>query len=127
MTAEFAELPRLARVYDHRDANGRPVAVRASLPTHLRDRLLAYLDSAPIVLAARSFEVDEFIPSVRDVPLIFRTDGEWIWSGAVSHYLRKHAFPPDPELLRHIVARDFLLGEVSPEAKRLAVHVITTA
>ncbi|AYF77076.1 hypothetical protein D7D52_28360 [Nocardia yunnanensis] len=126
MTAGFDELPRLARVYDHRDDSGRPVAVRASLPTPLRDRLLTYLDSAPIVLAARSFEVDEFIPSVQDVPLTFRTDGVWIWSGAVSHYLRKHAFPPDPDLVRHIIARDFQLGEVSPEAKDLAVRVITT-
>lgn len=126
MNAEFGELPRLARVYDHRDDGGRPVAVRASLPSHLRDRLLTYLDSAPIVLAARSFEVDEFIPSVRDVPLTFRTDGVWIWSGAVSHYLRKHALPPDPELVRHIVARDFVLSEVSAEAKSLAVRVITT-
>ncbi|WP_433564601.1 hypothetical protein ACQP1O_04345 [Nocardia sp. CA-151230] len=126
MSAEFDELPRLARVYDHRDENGRPVAVRASLPSHLCDRLLAYLDSAPIVLAARSFEVDEFIPSVRDVPLTFRTDGVWIWSGAVSHYLRKHAFPPDPELVRHIIARDFQFREVSPEEKNLAVRVITT-
>ncbi|MGW4117320.1 hypothetical protein [Nocardia sp. NPDC004711] len=74
----------------------------------------------------RSFEADEFIPSVRDVPLTFRTDGVWIWSGAVSHYLRKHAFPPDPELVSHIIARDFQFREVSPEEKNLAVRVITT-
>lgn len=126
MSAEFDHQPRLARVYDSRDNSGCPLAVREPLPAELRDRVLAYLDSAPIVLAARSFEVDEFAPADRDVPLTFRTDGAWIWSGSVSHYLRKHALPPDPELLRHIVDRDFQLGEVSAEAMTLAVRVITT-
>ncbi|MFD6353560.1 hypothetical protein [Nocardia tengchongensis] len=126
MTAEFDEPPRLARVYDGLDDSGRPITVREPLTADLRDRILAYLNSAPIVLAARSFEVDEFAPSDRDVPLTFRTDGVWIWTGAVSHYLRKHDLPPDPELVRHITTRDFWLGEVSAEAKDLAVRIITS-
>ncbi|MFE3103061.1 hypothetical protein [Nocardia tengchongensis] len=126
MSADFDELPRLARVYDSRDDSGRPIAVREPLPADLRDRVLVYLNSAPIVLAARSFEVDEFTPSDRDVPLTFRTDGVWIWAGAVSHYLRKHALPPDPELVRHIISRDYQLGDVTAQAKDLAVRVITT-
>ncbi|MFF0609176.1 hypothetical protein ACFYUD_10950 [Nocardia tengchongensis] len=126
MSAEFDGLPRLARVYDGRDDSGRPIAVREPLPADLRDCILAYLNSAPIVLAARSFEVDEFAPSDRDVPLTFRTDGFWIWAGAVAHYLGKHALPPDPDLVRHIIARDYRLGEVTADAKDLAVRVITT-
>ncbi|MGW4351647.1 hypothetical protein ACWELJ_06095 [Nocardia sp. NPDC004582] len=125
MSAEFDELPRLARVYDGRDDSGRPIAVREPLPADLSDRILAYLNSAPIVLAARSFEVDEFAPSDRDVPLTFRTDGVWIWAGAVSHYLRKHALPPDPELVSHIISREYRLSEVTSEAKDQAVRVIT--
>ncbi|GAB2562499.1 hypothetical protein [Nocardia heshunensis] len=123
--ADGIELPRLAHVYDARDTDGRPVAAREALSPQLREQVLAYLESAPIVLAARSFEVDEFIPSDRDVPLTFRTDGVWIWSGSVHHYLRKHGLPPEPDLVRHIRDRDFRIGEVSAAAKEMAVRVIT--
>ncbi|MGW4245441.1 hypothetical protein [Nocardia sp. NPDC004722] len=123
--ADGIELPRLAHVYDARDEDGRPVAVREALSPQLREQILAYLERAPIVLAARSFEVDEFAPSDRDVPLTFRTDGVWIWSGSVYHYLRKHNLPPEQDLVRHIIDRDFQLGEVSAADKDMAVRVIT--
>ncbi|WP_067666979.1 hypothetical protein [Nocardia miyunensis] len=119
--------PRLARVYDGRDPNGHPIADRAPLDPALTEALLTYLESAPIILAARSFDVDEFAPTDRDVPLNYRTDGTWIWAGSVPHYLRKHGLSPEPELVRHVQARDFLLGEVDSAAKDRAVSVITGA
>lgn len=128
MSMEFGELPqlpRIARVYDGRDDTGRPLAIREPLPPSLRDSVLAYLASAPVVLAARSYEVDEFTPTDRDVPLTFQTDGVWIWSGSVAHYLRKHNLPPEPELVRHIVDRGFRLGEVDEGTQNLAVRIIT--
>ncbi|MBL1075192.1 hypothetical protein JK358_12395 [Nocardia sp. 2] len=117
--------PRLARVYDGRDAQGRPFAERAEVPPEALESVLVYLESAPVVLAARSFDTDEFAPGDRDVPLNFRTDGVWIWAGAVPHYLRKHALPPEPELLRHISEREFQIGEVGEDTLDLAVRVIT--
>lgn len=120
------ESPRLARVYDGRDESGHPIAVREALPWWLREGIISYLEHAPIVLAARSFDVDEFAPSERDVPLTFRTDGVWIWSGSVPHYLRKHDLPPEPELVQHIIDRGFQHGEISAEAKDLALKVITS-
>lgn len=117
---------RLARVYDGRDQNGHPLVTdRSPLDPELRDRLLAYLESAPVILAARSFDPDEFAPGEVDVPLNYRTDGTWIWAGAVPHYLRKHDLCPDPELVLHILDRDFRLGEVDKATKNLAVSVIT--
>ncbi|MEC3913317.1 hypothetical protein [Nocardia sp. CDC160] len=117
--------PRMAKVYDGKDAEGRPVVGRAVLEGNLRTAVLAYLESAPVVLAARSFEEDEFAPGDRDVPLTFRTDGVWVWAGAVAHYLHKHGLPPEEELVRHITARGFRVGEVSEAAQRAAVQVIT--
>ncbi|WP_330183398.1 hypothetical protein OHB26_06950 [Nocardia sp. NBC_01503] len=116
---------RLARVYDGRDESGRPVAVREPVIPWFQDQLLSYLESAPVVLAARSFDVDEFAPEQRDVPLNFRTDGVWVWSGSVPHYLRKHRLPPEPELVEHIMARAFRLDEVDEATKDAAVRLIT--
>ncbi|MQY24990.1 hypothetical protein [Nocardia aurantia] len=116
---------RLARVYSGRDDTGRPIVDRPAIDTELREALLTYLESAPIVLAARSFAVDEFIPAERDVPMNYRTDGAWIWSGSVSHYLRKHGLSPEPELVLHILDRNFHLGEVDDTTKDLAVSLIT--
>ncbi|MEV6771268.1 hypothetical protein AB0N05_21875 [Nocardia sp. NPDC051030] len=125
MDAGSDQALRLAHVYDGRDDGGRPIAVREPLPGDLLDGILSYLESAPVVLAARSYDVDEFVPTERDVPLNFRTDGAWIWSGSVPHYLRKHGLPPEPELVRHIVDRGFRIGEVDEAAKDAAVRIIT--
>lgn len=117
--------PRMAKVYDGKDADGRPVADRPAVEGNTRTAVLAYLESAPIVLAARSFEQDEFAPADRDVPLNFRTDGVWVWAGAVAHYLHKHGLPPELELVEHITSRGFRVGEVSNAAQDAAIRVIT--
>ncbi|MFI1915047.1 hypothetical protein [Nocardia sp. NPDC020380] len=119
--------PRMARVYDGRDENGRPTVSRPQLNPNIRAALLAYLESAPIVLAARSFDADEFVPGERDVPLNFRTDGVWVWAGAVPHYLIKHGVPPEPDLVRHIADRGYQMGLVDESARQAAVRVITSA
>ncbi|MFC7426498.1 hypothetical protein [Nocardia tengchongensis] len=117
--------PRMARVYDGKDADGRPVADRPAVDGNTRMAVLAYLESAPIVLAARSFEQDEFVPGDRDVPLNFRTDGVWVWAGAVPHYLHKHGLAPEPELVQHIANRGYRVGEIGDAAQRAAIQVIT--
>lgn len=117
---------RLARVYDGRDANGRPVVDRPEVDPQLHQALLTYLESAPVILAARSLDVDEFAPADRDVPLNYRTDGAWIWAGAVPHYLRKHGLAPERELIEHIRRHNFRMAEVDSATKNLAVTLITS-
>ena len=116
---------RTAHVYDGRDEAGRPVVNRQMLDPQLAEALLTYLEAAPVVLAARNLDVDEFVPTDQDVPLNFRTDGAWIWAGAVPHYLRKHGLPPEPDLVAHIVARGFRLDEVDEATRERAVTSIT--
>ncbi len=116
---------RTAHVYDGRDEAGRPVVNRQAVEPQLRDALLTYLEAAPVVLAARNLDVDEFVPGEQDVPLNFRTDGTWIWAGAVPHYLRKHGLPPEPALIQHILDRNFQVTEVDEATKDRAVTLIT--
>ncbi|MEC3979848.1 ferredoxin [Amycolatopsis sp. H20-H5] len=117
---------RTPRIYDGLDASGRPVVNREPLTPAERERVLAYLDAAPVVLAARSYDTDAFDPDrPAAVPLNFRTDGSWTWPGAVAYYLREHELAPDPELLTHIRAARFTLPEVGEPARDLALAAIT--
>lgn len=119
---------RQPRVYDGLDATGRPVVNRPALAAEERDRVLDYLANAPVVLAARSYDVDAFAPDREpEVPLNFRTDGSWVWPGAVVYYLREHDVAPDPDLVNHIRARRFVLPGVDDPAKDLAIAAITGA
>ncbi|WP_328612503.1 ferredoxin [Amycolatopsis sp. NBC_00355] len=115
------------RVHDGVDAAGRPVIRRPPLAPAEIERVLSYLDTAPVILASRSYGADAFAPDRADaVPMNFRTDGAWAWPGAVAYYLREHGVPPDPDLVAHIRARRFTApSEVSAEATVLALAAIT--
>ncbi|MFE6610323.1 ferredoxin [Amycolatopsis sp. NPDC057786] len=124
--AEAPESLKSPRVYDGLDESGRPVVNREPLSPAERERVLAYLDAAPVVLASRSYDADAFDPDREPlVPLNFRTDGRWYWPGAVAYYLREHDVAPDPELLGHIRALRFILPEVGEPERELAVAAIT--
>lgn len=124
--AEAPEALRSPRVYDGLDESGRPVVNREQLSPAERDRVLEYLDGAPVVLASRTYDADAFEPDREPlVPLNFRTDGRWYWPGAVAYYLREHDVAPDPDLLTHIRALRFTLPEVGEPERELAVAAIT--
>ena len=118
---------RTPRIYDGLDASGRPLIRRRPLAPAEAERVLAYLDAGPVILASRSNGPDAFAPERTDaVPMNFRTDGAWAWPGAVAYYLREHGVPPDPDLLAHIRARRFTApAEVPEPAKDLALAAIT--
>ncbi|WP_410620553.1 ferredoxin [Amycolatopsis sp. cmx-8-4] len=121
------EKVRTPRVHDGLDASGRPLIRRPPLVPAEIERVLAYLEAAPVILASRSNGADVFAPERTDaVPMNFRTDGAWAWPGAVGYYLREHGVPPDPDLVAHIRARRFAApSEVSAEATVLALAAIT--
>lgn len=116
---------RQPRVYDGLDGDGKPVVNRPPLSPAERERVLGYLTNAPVVLAARSFDVDAFAPEREpEVPLNFRTDASWVWPGSVVYYLREHNIAPDPDLVNHIRNRRFVLPEVDEPARELAVAAV---
>ncbi|TVT44742.1 ferredoxin [Amycolatopsis rhizosphaerae] len=118
---------RTPRIWDGLDASGKPLIRREPLVPGEVERVLAYLDAAPVILASRSRGPDAFAPDREDaVPMNFRTDGSWAWPGAVAYYLREHGVAPDPDLLAHIRSRRFTAPADVPESTRdLALAAIT--
>ncbi len=125
-SATRAPALRTAEVFDGADETGRPVTDRPALAPGERDRIVEYLEGAPIVLAARSHDTDRLDPTHSPtVPLTFHTDGSWIWPGGVGYYLRRYDIPPENELVAHIRAQGFQMPEVDDQVKELAATVIT--
>lgn len=125
-TATRAPALRTAEVFDAVDEGGRPQVDRPEVAADELTGLADYLDRAPIVLAARSYDTDQLDPAApASVPLTFHTDGQWIWPGAVGYYLRTHGVPPDAELVSHIRRAGFRVPEVAEHLRELAVSVIT--
>ncbi|MCG8919552.1 TNT domain-containing protein [Actinokineospora sp. PR83] len=67
--------------------------------------VLGYLDAGRVLLHGRGDLPDLLAPGQpRTVPMTYQTDGCWVWSGTVAHYLREHGVPPRIELVDHIRA-----------------------
>lgn len=116
---------RMARVFDGVGAGGHPVVNRPELDVEEQDKLLDYLDGAPVVVPGRGLDLDRLAnPPESAVPIAFHSDGTWIWPAAVNYYLRKYGVAPEPELVQHIRANGFTIPDV-PDAVRqaAAAHV----
>lgn len=87
-------------------------------------RLLGYLRGGERVLLtpARSHDVLNPTAPAR-VPMNHRTDGTWVWSEAVIHYLERYRTAPDPALLAHVRGRGFR----RPEVDGAALHRVLAA
>ncbi|MEV5824922.1 hypothetical protein AB0L25_05040 [Spirillospora sp. NPDC052242] len=115
-----------AKPYDSTGPDGRPVVDRPPVPDALRDPLVRYLESAPVVLAAHSYDTDLLADDRRAaVPLTFHTDGTWVWQGSVAYYLKTYGLPPEPALVAHVQAAGFQVPKVSDEAQNIAVRIST--
>jgi hypothetical protein len=117
---------RMARIFDGAGPNGRPMLNRPELDVDEQDRLLDYLDRAPVVLPGRGFDIDR-LGSDHDgtVPIAFHSDGEWIWPAAVNYYLREYNVSPEPDLVEHIRAKGFAVPDVPEHARQAAAAHIT--
>lgn len=114
---------RTATVFD--DA-GNPIVDRPEVDPDERALLAQYLERAPVVLTARSYDTDRLDPEQpATVPMTFHTDGSWVWPGAVVHYLRAHGVTPEPGLIEHIRSTGFRLPEVDETTRERAVATIT--
>jgi hypothetical protein len=124
--AEVAGRFRHARIFDHRDADGRPVVDRPPVPGAEVEGVLHYLDSAHVVMGGRGFDPDVFAPGATpDVPAGFHTDGTWIWPASLPHYLGKYGVPPEPDLVAHLRAKGHAPPELDRETKDAAYTALT--
>ena len=87
---------------------GHPVVEAAEA-----QRLLGYLRGGEAVLVTPA-RMDDIVDTSQTakVPMNFITDGYWIWTDAMTYYLDRHSLRPDPELVAHIEARDYAIGEI---------------
>ncbi|GAA0804832.1 hypothetical protein [Spirilliplanes yamanashiensis] len=84
-----------------------------------RRRLLAWLAAGTVLLATTERGRDVLDPDRGAVvPLNYRTDGAWVWTDAVAHYLDVHHLAPDPGLADHIRSR----GHALPSVDAVAGH-----
>lgn len=113
-----AGAPRLARTFDAADRTFfSPSRLRICQPWR-RERLEAYLSTAPLVLFTNEPGRDPFAPGREPaVPLSYRSDGVWVWSEALAHFLRTRGVAPPLSLLTHIEASGYRLpSTVDPDA-----------
>lgn len=124
--AEVAGRFRHARIFDHREPNGRPVVNRPPVPEAELGPVLDYLNKAHVIMGGRGFDPDLFDPgSAPDVPAAFHTDGVWIWPASVPHYLAKHGVPPEPDLVAHIRGNGFTPPRLDQQTKDAAYTALT--
>lgn len=115
---------RVAHVFDPSGEDGRP-RVEASrgrvTDVDERRRLLGFLEGGTVVADAGVRDTDVLEPRrVAAVPVVFRTDGVWIWDDAVAYYLRWHQVPPEPDLLAHIRSRGYHAASVDDGVREAA-------
>jgi hypothetical protein len=127
--SEISELDgfRMARVLDEPTPEGQPWVDPARgrvTDVEERRRLLGYLLSGRVIFDAAAFGTDLLEPRrMGAVPIVFRTDGRWIWSDAVAFYLRWHLVPPEPDFLEHIRAADYRPAPVDDQTAAAADRV----
>ncbi len=115
-----------APLFDGVDAAGVPLHDRPPVHPQELDDVLAYLEKAPLVLAARSYGADAFKPDAPPaVPMQVHTDGTWVWPGGVAYYLRHHRVAPVPQLVQHIRDNGYTVPPVDPAAESAATAVAT--
>jgi hypothetical protein len=99
----------LARVFDFADpvtGPGFALGHRVIADDDERDRMVRFLKSGTIILHIPARMTDVLKPdNGQVVPTTFRSDGEWIWTDAVTYYLEYYRLAPDEGLMEHIDAR----------------------
>ena len=99
---------RIARVFA--DADVFPGDPRASWLTDAgeRERICGYLGEGAPILMTTTLLADRLDPARRQaVGASYRTDGTWIWSDALTYYVRMHGLAPEDEFRDHIAGRAY--------------------
>ena len=83
----------------------------------IKPLVLRYLNTAQVVMAARSKQPDAFDASKTfAVPLTWQTDGTYAWPGALPYYAEHHGQAPSADFLEHLRAAGFQPPAVDADA-----------
>jgi hypothetical protein len=111
------------------------VRIARMLPTHReqpssadlhsgpdKTQILEYMNSATAILFTTATAPDRYAPDAgRPVPLSVRSDGDWVWSDAITYYLERHDIAPEQDLLDHIRRQHYRCPELDPAGARTAL------
>ncbi|GAA1921214.1 hypothetical protein GCM10009775_12100 [Microbacterium aoyamense] len=70
-------------------------------------RIGAYLEAGAVVMHTNTLGTDVLDGDAKVVPLTIRTDGEFVWTGPVTYYVKKYGVAPDADFLAHVRACDY--------------------
>lgn len=103
----------------------RPPLNEERLSPEEASRVATYLEAGAVVAHTTIRGVDVLADDAPVVPLTARTDGEFLWTGPVTYYVRTYGVAPDAEFLAHVRARDYAPrvpsdSEVEAAAKEFA-------
>lgn len=83
----------------------------------IKPLVLRYLNTAHVVMAARSKQPDALDASKTfAVPLTWQTDGTYAWPGALAYYAERHDQAPSADFLEHLRAAGFQPPAVDADA-----------
>ncbi|AHI01431.1 glycohydrolase toxin TNT-related protein [Kutzneria albida] len=118
---------RTARIFDGPGPDGRPSVNRPPLDPGEVDKVLDYLEAAPVALTTQGMDSDRLAhENPEAIPIAFHTDGAWIWPAAVIFYLARYNVPPEPELVQHIRANNFQTPDVDEPTRSAAAGLLGT-
>lgn len=117
---------RVARLFDHVDPERGPIFA----PDHPRvddlaerSRLVTFLRGGTALLAVASRSEDRVDPTRGDrVPIVTKTDGQWIWSAGHAYYLQQYGLALEPEFNEHIRARGYIAESPNEQTLRAAAE-----
>jgi hypothetical protein len=88
-------------------------------------RVMNYLNGGAAVLRGPTLMDDHLdTRGTGRVPLVFVTDGEWIWSGEHRYYLQHYGILPEADFLRQMEDRDYVAPAVTEAAQRRALELL---
>jgi hypothetical protein len=110
------------------DEHGEPVldpALGRTDDPAVKAQVLGSLKDGFPFLRAAGRVLDRVDPANGEaVPLIYLTDGDWIWSGEEGYYLERYGLLPQQEFLDHMAANHYTVPPVSPEAGLEAERIL---
>ncbi len=111
---------KIAKLFDGMDGEVPRVWDRGPFPPgEERSRFIEYLQQGVTILRVAGLAEDLLDPSRgRKVPLVYVTDGDWVWSLEIVYYLQEHDLPPEAEFVDYVRSRDF--HYVEPSKDRVA-------
>lgn len=89
-------------------------------------KVTKYLCEFPIILRTTAVQYDLLsVANEQVVPSSFRTDGEWVWGGAVEFYIYKYRVSPGLEFLEYLEKIDFQHRIPTEDAIRDAIKTVS--